>query len=444
LFGSKGIVVEIKAHEVRGILYSSLLGRANVERLESFPVQGGKTPSAVEKLISAFPSDAAITLQLPGHLFMARNVTLPFSDRKKARKVLPFEMEGILPIPAEELLFDSLSSIPTEKGNSAMALAIPKKTISDYMALFPEGRRPVRVIPDLVSLLSLGMNIRENGTYGILNMEEDAASNVVISDGRPVMMRSAIITGPSIVEWVASTVKPIQNVGNKIERLYVTGVGAIHELPLQGVQILSLPRIIKCVNDKEWPQWATIAGGAVSASEFPWFNILGPGSERERLEKALMASSIGIAVLLALGTADLYLRYKTASQGLSRLKAESRRVFLSVIPDVKRVVKEDAQLKDAMNKNREMREALIGKPFPSYLDALKGVDRISMEHREINVREAVFEGNKLTISGDGTGISADGIKKIFSDIEGAREAALKEFIQGINPNNYKFRVELNL
>lgn len=446
MIGNKGIIIEIKAHEARGMLYSSFLGKVSIERTESSPVQDGKTVSAVERLLSAFPSDAPITLQLPGHLFMVRRVSLPFSDRKKVRKALPFEMEGILPFPVDELMIDGISSYSAEKGNSVMALAIPKKVISDYMGLFPEGRRPVRVIPDFISLLSLGMSIEnKGGRYGILNIEDSVSSIVLISDGRPVMARSAVTKETSIAEWIESTMKPLQDNGQKIERLYVTGFRAQHAAPLlkQITDVLSLAKV-KGINENEWPAWASLTGGAMSTSGFPWFNILDSGPESERFEKAFKTATIGTAILLILGTADLYLHYRTASQRFSALKSESKRIFLSVMPQVKKVVKEDAQLKDALNREKETREALIGKSSPSYLDVLRGIEKVIEDHREIRIREMISEGGSLAIEGDGNGINADDLKKVFSGIEGAKEAMVEEMSQGINPNNYKFRVKIEL
>ena len=448
MIGSKGIIIEIKAHEARGILYSSFFGKVSIERMESSPVKDGKTASALERLLSAFPSDATITLQLPGHLFMVRKISLPFTDRKKIRKTLPYELDGFLPFPIDELLIDSVVSTPPEKGSSVMAVAIPKKTVSDYLGLFPEGRKPVRVVPDFISLLSLGMNIgHEYGTYGVLNAGDSASSIVLISGGRPTTMRShAGSEGASIADWVTSTIKPLQDNGQKIERLYVAGVGAIHELPLLGklAQAIPLPKAVKGINDDKWPLLAGIAGGGLASIEYPSFNVLGSGSESERVEKALKVATIGTAILLILGTADLYLRYRTASQSFSVLKAESKRIFLSVMPQVKKVVKEDAQIKDALKREREISEALIGKPSPSYLAALKGLEKVIGEHKEIKIRETVYEGGSLTIEGDGNGVNAEGLKKLFFGMEGTKEARVEEMVQGVEPNSYRFRVKVEL
>ena len=447
--GSKGIVIEIGIYEVRGALFSSFFGRTRIERMESVSIKEGETAAAVEKLIADFPSDATITLILPGHIFMIRTVPLPFIDRKRIRKSLPYEMDGLLPFPIEELLIDSLSSTPSEIGSRVMAIAIPTKLLQHYLSLFPEGRKPSIAIPDFVSLLSLGINIKgEEGIYGIVELEAGKTSMVLIQDGRPVLARSIASTDgfTSVHETIRTTIKGILDEGQKITRLYIAGPGATNDFPpIEGVgQTVPLPPIIKDISLKEKPSFVTVAGGARAAMEFPWFNMLGLSSEAERFEKGLKSLSIGAAILLIMGTGDLYLHSRTGYQRHSSLKAESRKVFLSVMPDVKKVVKEDAQMKDALNKERGTLEALTGKPAPSYLASINGIEKIVSDHPEIRVREASFESFGVTIEGDGSSIDAEGLKKIFSGIEGAREARVEEVTQGVEPNTYRFRIRVDL
>ncbi len=442
MIGSKGIIIEIGADEIRGVLFTSFLGNPRIEKTESVSIGNNQKSSAVDRLLSLFPSDATVTLQLPGHLFIVRTVAMPFTDKRKIRKILPFEMEGLLPVPVDELLLDSVHSSATDKGSCVVALAIPKKTVADYTSLFPENRKPVRIIPDFLSLVSLGKKIEGNRKrYGILNFGEAATSVVIISDGRPVLMRATASGGDKelVREWVTSTIK---HDGQTVERLYVTGRSPI---PLEGMaEFTTLPTIMTGISPENKEEWSAIAGGALTSAEFPWFNILGLSSESERTEKLFRSISVGIAILVALGTGDLYLRYSAASQSLSVLKAETKKVFLSLMPDVRKVIKEDAQLKDAMTKGKELREALIGKPSPSYLAALKGIEKLSGEHSELKVKEMVVEGYSVVVSGDGSGITADGVKKIFSGIEGVKEALVEEMAQGINPNSYRFRVKVEL
>lgn len=441
--GSKGIVVEIGTQEARGMMFSSSFGSTKVERVETVPVEEGKISYAVERLVSSFPSDAPVTLLLPGNLFIVRKASLPFTDRKKIRKALPYQLDGLLPFPIDDLFVDSVLSVPSAKGSDVIAMAIPKKMVADYLALFPHGRKPSRVIPDFISLLSLEKATRGEG--GIIEIRDENISMVFLSGGSPVLMRS-IRPGGDISEEIASTIKPLQAEGQQGGSIYVFGPGAqqVASLLRQATDTLPLPVAVKGIPQDRWPSWATLAGGAMATSEYSGFNILGLDAEAERLEKLWKASIAGAAVLLCLGTADIYMHYKAEYKRYFSLKAESSKIFLSVMPQVKKVVNEEAQMKDALKKEKEARESLVGRSSPSYITVLKGVEDIAGKHTEIKIKEAVFEGDKLTISGNGNGIEADGVKKLFSDIEGAKGAQVEEIVQGIEPNSYRFRVKIEM
>lgn len=441
MIGSKGIIVEIGSGEVRGVLYSAFLGRPRVEETAS--------SVSIDGLLSTFPSDAPITLLLPGHLFMARRVALPFRSARIIKETLPFAMEGLVPFPIEEILVDSVPSGPTDTGNSVMALAVPKETIADALRLFPEGRIPERVIPDFLSLLAFGVRFKpEQGICGVLDIERDSTSIVFISGGRPVVMRSIKTDGhgASIADLVEATMQPLKDEGTAVATLYVTGGEAQQAVPLleRIARVVALPATVRGVTDEEWPAWSALAGGAASASEFPEFNILGGQSEHGRWAGALRTLSVGAGILLILGTADLYVRYATASRALSAFKDESRGVFVAVMPQVKRVIKEDAQIKVALTTERGAREALIGKSSPSYLAVAKGLEQMVSDHPQVKVREATVAGDRLTIVGDGAALGAEGLKELLTGIDGARSAQVEEIAQGVEPNSYRFRMTVRV
>lgn len=448
MLGNKRLVIEIGTREVRGVLFSSFIGRINIERMESIPVEGEEISSTIARILSAFPSDAEITLQLPGHLFMIRRLTLPFTDRKKIRKTIPFELDGILPFSVEELMTDSVLSHSHEKGSSVIALAIPKNIISHYLKSFPETRKPSRVIPDFISLLSLGNNIKEeSGIWGIIEIDDEKISMVFISNGRPIMMRSLTDTDAAFTgEQLNSTIKSLQADGQKVERLYISGKGATHAIPLlkKVGEVTLLPAVLNGINSGEWLKWASVAGGTLSISEYSQFNMLGLNPEREQIEKILKAASVGISLLLAIVTVNLYLHYSTAFYRFSSLQTESRKIFTSIMPEIKKVVREDTQLKNALSDKKELLKILAGVAAPSYNQKLEGINNLIGGHPEITIRELLFEGRKLTISGDGTGIESDKLKRIFADIEGMENIMVEEMAQGIDPNNYRFRIRIEL
>ena len=442
MVGTKGIAVAIGSREVKGVLFSSFLGRTKVERLES--------STSIEGLLDSFHSDAAITLVLPVYLFMTRKVTLPFVDSRIVRKTLPFELEGIIPVPMEDVLVDSVSSGRADGGSSVLALAVPRNTIDDVLRLFPEGRMPRRIIPDFVSLLSLGVKIQEEkeAIYGVLSIERESLSLVVLAGETPVMVRAAQMAGDgtAIAEWVETTVRPLQQDGTAVRTLYVCGEAAEETIARLDrlAEVVPLPEMVNGVRGRNWLAWSTLAGGALSAAEFPRFNVLGEQRDDEVWLRTVKTVVMGTVALLALGTADLYIRYASASRTLSALRAESKQLFVSVMPQVKNVVKEDAQMRVALTRERATREALIGRPSGSFLTVSKGIERLVGDHPEVKIREADVETGRVTIVGEGRGGGGEGLKRLFSGIDGSQDVQVEEIVQGVEPNSYRFRVKVQM
>ncbi|MEK7846080.1 MAG: hypothetical protein AAB257_03860, partial [Nitrospinota bacterium] len=229
-------------------------------------------------------------------------------------------------------------------------------------------------------------------------------------------------------------------------RLYISGKGATHAIPLikKVGEVTLLPAVLNGINSGEWLKWASVAGGTLSISEYSQFNMLGLNPEREQIEKILKAASVGISLLLAIVTVNLYLHYSTAFYRFSSLQTESRKIFTSIMPEIKKVVREDTQLKNALSDKKELLKILAGVAAPSYNQKLEGINNLIGGHPEITIRELLFEGRKLTISGDGTGIESDKLKRIFADIEGMENIMVEEMAQGIDPNNYRFRIRIEL
>lgn len=439
---SQEIVVAIGSHGVHGLLWSTSFRRAKVERT--------RFASSTDELLSELPSDAPVTVVLPGHLFMVRTVTLPFADPRIIRKTLPPELEGTLPLPVDELLVDHVLANPLgDTGSLVFAIALPRKTAADCLTLFPEDRRPVRIIPDFVGLLSIARRLRhEPGACRILHVDDDVASLVVMAEGRPLVMRSTTHDGDwsSIGPWVEATLKPLERQDTEVDTLYVTGAAAGHAAPLleRTARIAPLPAIVNGISGDEWPAWAAVAGGALSTSEFPDFNAFGIAPDDGRFVRALRILTVGMGIVLVLGSVDAYVRYTTASRTVAALKAESRRVFSSVMPHVRNVVKEDVQLKVALATERQTRETLLGTSSPSYLAITRGLARLGIEHPGLKLREVAIEAGTLTVTGEERGVETDGLKALFSGIEGAREAQVEELLQGVEPNTYRFRVKVRV
>ena len=79
-------------------------------------------------------ADTVLTC-LPGDVVSHRFLTLPFSRASQISQTVPFELETQTPFDLEEMLFDFyvIESGPT--GSRVLAVAVPKKTLSQHLEM---------------------------------------------------------------------------------------------------------------------------------------------------------------------------------------------------------------------------------------------------------------------------------------------------------------------
>src|SRR5665647_101086 len=63
---------------------------------------------AVQQIAGKMSGSPRVILCLPPALFAQRAVTLPFNDLRKAREVLPSQLQGDIALPVEELVLQAL------------------------------------------------------------------------------------------------------------------------------------------------------------------------------------------------------------------------------------------------------------------------------------------------------------------------------------------------
>jgi len=89
-------------------------------------------------------------------LFSFRNLTLPFTDRKKIEQVLPFELEDRLPIEMKSMIVDFAVVREEPQGADLLAALINRQYLADKLAVL--GTRGIN--PDAVDISGLATGIR--------------------------------------------------------------------------------------------------------------------------------------------------------------------------------------------------------------------------------------------------------------------------------------------
>lgn len=112
----KILALDIQNNGVSAILARNTFKGSWIEAFRHIPFDGREQASAesenglgraIETLVSELDiSGAECMVSLPPDKVSYRNLSVPFKDRRKIRKILPFEIESVLPFPVEELAID--------------------------------------------------------------------------------------------------------------------------------------------------------------------------------------------------------------------------------------------------------------------------------------------------------------------------------------------------
>lgn len=127
-----------------------------------------------------------VVASLPGRNVSAHILTLPFSDRKKIDNTLPFEMEGLIPLPLEAVLMDYEILEKTPEGAKILVLFTEKKALEAHLDLLKEaGIDPNVILPPSVGLANLWKEVSpaEEEPFAVVDFGERETSLCVVHNG---------------------------------------------------------------------------------------------------------------------------------------------------------------------------------------------------------------------------------------------------------------------
>lgn len=104
-----------------------------------------------------------------------KELTLPFTDEKKIRMVLGFEIESALPFSLSEAVYDFIVTRSTETESTILVAAVQKNYCAEHLRYFAQaGVEPGKITVDLFDIYGLFKSIPEYeklpGTVALLDM----------------------------------------------------------------------------------------------------------------------------------------------------------------------------------------------------------------------------------------------------------------------------------
>jgi len=144
--------------------------------------------------------DTVIT-SIPGQQVSARIIRLPFADRKKMDKVIPFEVEGYTPFNIEEMVVSYHIVKVEEEGAQILALLVKKDVLRDHLETLERAKISPNIVDvDALCLYSVSSLILQGieGAFSIADIGASKTSICIVNGGHLCMIRSLPIGGETI------------------------------------------------------------------------------------------------------------------------------------------------------------------------------------------------------------------------------------------------------
>ncbi len=415
-------------------------GLRSTELQDSFSVPFSTDAELVnilrEKAVSW--AGARIISSIPGRYFSQRLVMLPFSDRKRIEKALPFEIEDSVPFSLDEIILDHLvMDKPSQGGEAGQEIAVlgimlSKVVLRQHLALLASaGVDPQVIVPSFLGLHRVAKMIAMEGPSILINGQD-----LCIANGKVITAcRSLSSAG------FRHTLNSLETeAGARIERAYSLSMN--EELRAELVDMgIPLEEVAPEFGNRK-PQDPVSLGLALSDAvnfrreEFS-YRLADSGVRKRRL--TLIAAGAA-AVLLA--ATNIGVKAYLVQSSYSKLDREIRESYRQLFPDATAVADPVRQLGAKLEEAKKKFGALG--TGTSALDVMKAVtDGIPKEVR-VSFQEFNLEGDRLKLQGEAS--SFESVDKMKAELQKATpfsEVVVQDTRMGVE-NKVKFRFEIKL
>lgn len=389
---------------------------------------------------------------IPGEHVSYRNLQMPFTDTKKIRHTIAFELETMVPFPIEDLIVD-FTIIDQSDQSEILAASVRRRYISEYLThLQSHGIDPdildVRGVPMVLWLLRqegipdngllLEMGLKINTMVLYLNRRIGLIRTLPFSDGLIAQTMSSAPTGnhggTQAAEQVESCLSifctDIQNTLHTYgcqsnrevvpEKVFVTGSGSLYpdtesllerflDIPVERINVIKDKRVH--MGEDVALLWNPgIMDSALALALRDNKQGLGFNFRRDefeirkryfRLKKEIQKAAVFLLVILSLLTADLGVDYYFLKKRYRMLDKQITGIFRQTLPDVKRIVDPVHQMRVKIN---EIKKSALSLPGISgdrkVLDLLRDISLRVPGSLDVKVTRMVVDPEVVQVKGE--------------------------------------------
>jgi general secretion pathway protein L len=444
--------IDVSTEHVTAVQTASGLKGRRIRACMQVPLDSGGLEGALRTLAESMDlrNDTCIVTVPEDHVSF-RNVPMPFTDVKKVRQALPFEVESMLPYPVEDLVFDFVMT-DSRSGGGVLAASVRKDDISDYLGALQSNGIDPEVLEVRGSPLASWL-LNQAGTPDnilLLDVGEKRHTLVLCLGRRMALIRSFVaIEAPSAVsaradggaddrmdlsqEDIDPFFRPLcaavhhtmhafissAGTAERPEKLFFTGERV--QAPLSAdllTRFLDMPaEPIDVSQDKrvrmeggivrDWSP--AVMNGALSlalrnSGRELGFNLrrdeFGPERQYLQIRKAVPRVAIFLFLILSFLAADMIIDTYSLKKEYRALDREITAIFRETLPQTTRIIDPVQQLRV---KVAEMKRSSISRPAGSpkntILDLLQEISSRIPSSVRVQVHRMVVDPETVRISG---------------------------------------------
>jgi general secretion pathway protein L len=437
--------IEIGTDHIAAVQTGTGLKGRRIRACIRIPLQAGGMEEGLDILAATLDLKHDVCrVTIPEEMVSFRNVPMPFTDARKVRQALPFEVESMLPYPVEDLLIDFVTTTGVS-GGGVLAASVRKTDLSGYLGLLQsKGIDPdvveVRGAPLASWLLSqpgvpdnfLVLDVEEARHTLVLCLQREIAlirSAVAVVSDRDIPVSLAPGSGESMDPFFMSLGAAVHRtvhaftagagIEERPERLFFTGervqaplcadiLNRLLGMPAEPIDV-SRDKRLRIEGDMVGEWSGALMSGALSLAlrngrGDAGFNLRRDEFGLERryagIRKALPRAAVFLFLILSFVAADIIVDTYLLKRAYNALDREIVSIFRQTLPQVTRIIDPVQQLRVAVAELRQPSLSLSGAtPESSILDLLQEISRRIPASVRVQVHRMVVDPETIRISG---------------------------------------------
>lgn len=316
-----GLGIAIGAHEVSFAHISKRFLRVTLLHARSFslPEAGAERTAALENALALFLQELQakpeqVVVCLPRQLAFVSRLVIPETARGSLAQVVEYEIERLVPLPKEEIYYDSLvyETGGEERRLGIVILAMPRRVVDDYLAVLESAQLPPQTVTfssaAFISAaaycipLSDGPCVLVGRTHGAIELSFVEKKHLVASHTfSQAQARNEDILTDLIAQGISRNLP-----GHAVDEVPIfvcptTDAPLLAASPEHDLLALAIARFTGAGADVLPPDGLAALGAALQAvgEDVVGINLL-PPEKRARREKTLSPLTVGLAGLLCL------------------------------------------------------------------------------------------------------------------------------------------------